>query len=513
MLKRLSVITAVFFLLAAFAGTAFSGTLFDSEIAINDALQNCGGYYQGIYNFNGDPIHYVTLPSLSAKTDENGYSYGFLTYGRPHGDQKDGQYRYIGYTYYGEDYTNMDFPADKFAGFDESASRDWVSRPWKEPNKSLIALSNPQFAKFPGDGDSKYYGNIVMGLIDRSYGVDSNGYVINWDTINEEGNRDFYGNIEQYVHILAPPTRYAWGMGRMWHRDQNGSLWYVTIPLYPDGLLDQPMLLVTPPVATVNVGGSRQYKATYYPKGLLAGNGQDVTKSSAWTVEDTSIASIGADTGLATGKAPGMTRVVATYTANGKEIQGTARLIVEEQLNLKVTGITLSPDPGQPNQLTSGVITVKNESEKSFTNVKTVWRVRHSDGTVLDENTITTDLAAGESKQLPFSFTPDGGDTYSVAAMVNPDGDNPPNEINFLTGDWPGDNRMEVSYYAEEPCTDISVTAGIDTLSVESGGTVTVTAFVKRADDGPDRAVPVSVAIRSAGGSKTGTLYLDRGNF
>ena len=74
--------------------------------------------------------------------------------------------------------------------------------------------------------------------------------------------------------------------------------------------------------------------------------------------------------------------------------------------------------------------------------MRTIWRVRHSDGSVLDEGTIVTDrLAAGESKQLPFSFTPDRGDTYSVAAMINPDHDNPPNEINFLTGDWPGDNR------------------------------------------------------------------------
>jgi hypothetical protein len=177
-----------------------------------------------------------------------------LTYGQPHGDQKDGQYRYIGYTYYGEDYTNMDFPADQFAGFDEYASRDWVSRPWEEPNKSLIASSNPQFAKFPGDGDSKYYYvSVIFGdrksVIDRSYGDDSNGYVINWETINEAGNREFYSNVTQYVHILAPPTQYAWGMGRMWHRDQNGGLWYVTIPLYPDGLLYQPMLLVTPPAA------------------------------------------------------------------------------------------------------------------------------------------------------------------------------------------------------------------------------------------------------------------------
>ncbi len=104
------------------------------------------------------------------------------------------------------------------------------------------------------------------------------------------------------------------------------------------------------------------------------------------------------------------------------------------------------------------------------------------------------------------------GDTCSVAAMVNPDHDNPPNEVNWLSGDWPGDNRMEVSYYVEEPCTDISVQLGVSTPGVESGESVTVYAYVKRANDGPDRAVPVNVTIKSAhAGSKTWTVNLNRG--
>ncbi|NPV74309.1 MAG: copper amine oxidase N-terminal domain-containing protein [Pelotomaculum sp.] len=64
---------------------------------------------------------------------------------------------------------------------------------------------------------------------------------------------------------------------------------------------------------------------------------------------------------------------------------------------------------------------------------------------------------------------PAGQPKPDVSAMVNPYGDWPPNEINFLTGDWPGDNRMEVSYTVEEPCTDISVTAGISEPGIKSG--------------------------------------------
>jgi hypothetical protein len=51
----------------------------------------------------------------------------------------------------------------------------------------------------------------------------------------------------------------------------------------------------------------------------------------------------------------------------------------------------------------SGAVTIKNEAGKDFTATKTIWRVCWLNRTVLDENTIVTDLAVGE-EQLPFSF-------------------------------------------------------------------------------------------------------------
>ncbi|MQL51856.1 hypothetical protein GFC01_06170 [Desulfofundulus thermobenzoicus] len=89
-----------------------------------------------------------------------------------------------------------------------------------------------------------------------------------------------------------------------------------------------PELVVTPPSATVDVGGTQQYRATYYPKGKDNGNGQDVTAQCSWTVQDHSIASIGGNTGLATGTNPGTTQVTATYNAPGVTLQGQAGLTV-----------------------------------------------------------------------------------------------------------------------------------------------------------------------------------------
>ncbi|NPV72325.1 MAG: hypothetical protein HPY89_00725 [Pelotomaculum sp.] len=461
-----------------------------------------------------------------------------ITWGSPHGDTKDGQQRYIGYTKLDEDFTNPAFPHDAWAG-GVLEDREWINEPWW---RNELGQQKNKY-----DGQPKYYDNIASG-VQLYYG----------DVIAGPAARPgFWNNLSNYVHILVPPTTLTWGMGRMWHQDSSGNVWYLSVPLPPDlmteylqdadvavkiepqereserpgeelsftgtvkleqapsitygGITESPRKwYVTAqafhevsgqdyPVTLEPLDGAPSFDNAYKVALLLEG----VEYKYRITVHSQAVSS---KVKLFADPYPGLMAKDIDPNDNSAEA-----LIKVKTVNLKVTDIALSPDPGEPGQLASGVITVKNESEKSFSGVKVIWRVRHSDGSVLDENTIITDLAAGESKQLPFSFTPDIGDTYSVAAMINPDHDNPPNEVNWLSGDWPGDNRMEVSYYVEEPCTDISVTAGINPLSVQPGGTVTVAAFVRRADDGPAGAVPVNVTISSPGGSKTGTLWLDRG--
>jgi len=442
----------------------------------------------------------------------------------------------------------MSFPPDSHAGGADFASRNWVYQPWKDPNAEIIKLSNPSFVKFDGDGDPKYHDAIYWGILSTAF-LQNNGY-----TFDTASRPELWNNIEQYVHILAPPTKYAWGIGRMWHH-RDGGLWYITVPLMPEVLIPKPGNLKAVSIDLGVPQGQKaepgaEYIATVVfenesdqpypgtPVAVLHGDYQAALYDETGQVlpkkvvggKEIHVADFGKKGGPNARRAfnckwhpfgqtkDGLTGIVnrdeigKVYQETTYEDNVVSAEIPVELVNLKVTSITLSPDSGQPNHLTSGVITVQNESERDLQWVRTIWRVRHSDGTVLDEGTLIADFAAGESKELPFSFTPDRGDTYSVAAMVNPDGDWPPNEVNLLSGDWPGDNRMEVSYYVEEPCTDISVTAGIKPLSVQSGGSVTVKAFVERAWDGPDRSVPVNVNIYSDyGGSKRGTLWLDRG--
>ncbi|MCL6639404.1 MAG: hypothetical protein K6T80_06980, partial [Firmicutes bacterium] len=83
---------------------------------------------------------------------------------------------------------------------------------------------------------------------------------------------------------------------------------------------------------------------------------------------------------------------------------------------------------------------------------------------------------------------------------------------NWLSGDWPGDNRMEVSYQAYHPCTDVSVQLGLSDIGVKSGGSLTAYVTVNRSDDGPGDLVPVDVTLTTShGGEKVWTVNLAKG--
>ncbi|MFZ5643881.1 MAG: Athe_2463 domain-containing protein [Bacillota bacterium] len=236
MFKRLSAITVVFFLLTAFLIKDFAeaGVPFDADSAINNALQNSGGYYWKKAE-DGKSIRYVITKSFVSRDSE--YDYGFLTYGEPYGEERDGQHRYIGYTKDGEDYTNLDFPPDKNAEGADFGSRIWIEKPWKDPR---VKATNSRIVKFKGDGDPKYHGQLLWGIGLFEAGLAANGYTVG----KISDNLEFWKNIEQYVHILAPPTKYAWGIGRMWHI-KDGGLWYVTVPILPEIMVPK-----TPDLAT-----------------------------------------------------------------------------------------------------------------------------------------------------------------------------------------------------------------------------------------------------------------------
>jgi hypothetical protein len=299
LLKRLSAIAAVFFLLTAFSSLAYADTSsVDASTAIATAEQN------GIQatDVNGDSLQYIPPPSELQIMP--GVDYGYLAYGTPHGDSSNEGDRYIGYNYYGESIDNVAFPPDKDPDGANFESEDWVSQPWTNPQiKNEFGVVNT-----PGlDGNPQYQDSISAGIfwLNTTTGVGGVGSSTGY-TITDWNGNSLWDNLYQYVHILMPPTTYTWGMGRMWHLE-DGSLWYVTIPLPPQNVIQQPVLAVIPPSATVDVGSTQQFDDIYYYNGQI----NKVTTQSTWSSGSTSIATIGANTGAAQGVSAGTTNIVA----------------------------------------------------------------------------------------------------------------------------------------------------------------------------------------------------------
>lgn len=61
-----------------------------------------------------------------------------VVYGRPYGDMRNGEYRYLGYTVEGYEYTNSDFPADPGAVGDDPATWTFIEKSDDKPSWSKI---------------------------------------------------------------------------------------------------------------------------------------------------------------------------------------------------------------------------------------------------------------------------------------------------------------------------------------------------------------------------------------
>jgi len=334
-LKRLSAIAAVFFLLTAFLSPVYADSIPTSvDASTAKAAAEQPPYNVAATDINGDSLQYIPPPQELQITD-NGktYSYGYLAYGSPHDQNSDGSYRYIGFDYPGEDVPNLAFPPDRSPNGEDFGNEDWVYQPWS-PTSPVPDVQSTKY-----DGDSQYIPEVLHGIgwlnTTTGLGGEGNGTGFNLSAADGSPIWNTYdgipgGNIINYIHILMPPTTYTWGIGRMWHW-LDGSLWYVTIPLAPPAL-SQSELVVTPSSATINVGDTQPFTATYYPDGQDAGNGTDVTTASNWSDDNTSVATIGANTGLATGVAQGSTNITASYTTpDGEVLNGTATLTVQAQ--------------------------------------------------------------------------------------------------------------------------------------------------------------------------------------
>ncbi len=155
LLKRLSAIAAVFFLLTAFSSLAYADTSsVDATTAIATAEQ------AGIpATANGESLQYVSPPTELQIMP--GMDYGYLTYGSPFDPNNNGVDRYIGYNQYGEAIDNVAFPPDADPDGANFEDEDWVSQPWANQQVESEFDVNDQGG---WDGSTQYQASIMAGV-------------------------------------------------------------------------------------------------------------------------------------------------------------------------------------------------------------------------------------------------------------------------------------------------------------------------------------------------------------
>jgi hypothetical protein len=367
MLKRLTALmAAVFFLLTAFTSIAYAEDFPDTNITtgtnsstiVSDAETNYGILNENKAQLDAPQsygLRYVAPPlELQVTVSYNGQSiptsYGELAYGNPCGDYSDGHYRYLGYTYEGDYYTNIAYHPDAVPNGVDFETQQWIASPWQYNTIGAITV-----AISPWEGQQSYTDPKTGVTIPTNALIQAGMWYLNQTTgvggINGEKGSGYtfdlgdgnplWGNLYKYADIMMPPTETTWGMSRMFHT-YNGYPYYVDIPLPPLALAELPFLDVEPTSATVSVGQTQWYHDYYFP----AGGGQpvDVTTSSTWTSATPTIATIGAATGGATGVAPG---------TGGNVLTGTATLTVQQA---QQPGGSKSPGGNKPAGQVSGIL-------------------------------------------------------------------------------------------------------------------------------------------------------------
>ncbi|MCL6479990.1 MAG: hypothetical protein K6T65_16615, partial [Peptococcaceae bacterium] len=381
---------------------------FGVQEIIDEANADTGGHFTDT-NVNGDKLNVTELNNGFSQGPiyRNIQKYGNALYipawGSFHGDNStNGQSRYLGYTYYGEDFTNPAFPHDAWAG-GKLEDRNWIKEPWNDNRvknnyavfQSDYDITNNDFLKNMQFGLYLYYKDVIAGKKQRP---------------------DFWGDLQNYVHVLTPPSAFTWGLGRMWHQAGDGSIWYISIPIAPTMLVSDPDLSasIEPKEVQANPGdevtftvtvnlkdiptktrmgriigypdwdalicskhivGNQDFAANLAPIGgspelNIDSSGVGVTsihygKELKYTLKAhaqniSSVVRVGGDTGFFdedTGNEEIQEDLVYYEDANPANNFDEAKIIVKT-VNLKVVDITLAPNPGEPGKLTDGKIIV-----------------------------------------------------------------------------------------------------------------------------------------------------------
>ncbi len=465
--------------------------------------------------------------------------------------------RYLGFTLQKDPFSNDWFPPDAEPG--TPAKRNMIAEPWnvKSGGKNLCS-DNPQ-------GISDYtWGVIKAALADYhekiGFSNPQDGFAYNPAF---KGQFDI-NTIKRYFKVLSEPKPGVTGAVREWHY-RNGVPWYDTITVNWDVLpnfiledIDPSTQLARPgetytgkvKVKAVPLGDFisdaqtwQLYQVMYGPEVHLQDSydipigvavGKSLTEMTVnQTVQPTDLPGVytllnigegeyeaefkwqvpkdfaGKEITLAsevnaTGLLPGDVHIDDREFVNADNFKSVK--VPVDVKNLAVTNLKITPNPANQGD----TVTVSADVENQYSqDIATKVQYRFNNNAV-GERDIT--VPAHGSVPVSFTVTAPPPGKYSAGVLVNPNKDMPPDEINILSGDWPGDNLAWG--WLNVQGVDISVTAStpkpkyvipFNASSVQCPVNIVVT----RKDNGDT--VPVRVTLECPLGNRTFDITLEPG--
>ncbi len=193
-------------------------------------------------------------------------NYGVLVYGQPHSDPKNGEYRYLGTTPTGENFPNHRRDPDQ-TGTTYFDDKNWIANPWGDPQIQMIYnIEESDYDSYRAD----YIEHFKKGM--SLYHPARYRYAANPKADTKAWN-NFY-------HIIAPPTQHTYGLAWLWYRDNDGKLWYITVPLAPTVMVEPEK-----PLDTVNINYHDLDGAVVAPTENITPTSEGVQIYNAKTIE------------------------------------------------------------------------------------------------------------------------------------------------------------------------------------------------------------------------------------
>jgi len=195
------------------------------NISIEEAVEDANKELKAVYNVENyyikEKVTDVNAPDylkqgLNSKIYDD---FKALVYGTHHGKPYSGGKRYFGYNKKGESIPNYDYPYDAIPdrSFDKM---NWVEDPWRD--KRVYGDSRydkTQRTEF----DKDEYREALLPRFREAMGDQHEPYFDNDPTVPWE----------KYMHVVLPPTKYTYGIIRMWNIKDSGALYYIDVYLKP----------------------------------------------------------------------------------------------------------------------------------------------------------------------------------------------------------------------------------------------------------------------------------------